>query len=751
MHALLDGASAPIAHGYSDGDVDTNASTTIHLNALVDARYSRRQALGGGVSSLAAAAFGSTLLAGCGEDGAAVGVASDAVRVAGEARAAAATELGFAAVTKNLLDVVTVPEGYTATVLYRLGDPILPGVAGFANDGTDTNYAGRAGDHHDGMSFFGLNAATGQPDANSSTAGMLVMNHENISQSYLHPNGATPGTRPEGEALKEIECHGVSVVQVARENGAWAYRPLSPLNRRVTPNTAMEFRGPVRGNPALRTLYSPDGTTGRGTINNCASGTMPWNTYLTCEENWAGYFRRDASDAAARAATGAAGTRQNQTLARYGGGTRAGNYGWATVQPADAADTRFRRWNITVDPAAPADGTGDFRNEVFQYGWVVEIDPFDPAAAPRKRTALGRMNHEGCVSGRMVPGVRPAFYMGDDAQNEYIYKFVSDVRWSAADASSRNRLAVGDKYLDRGTLFVARFDADGTGRWLPLVFGQGPLTPGNAAYSFQDQADVLINTRLAADALGATPMDRPEWTAVNPANGEMYCTLTNNSSRTAARTDAANPRAYSDPKRTGGQTNGNANGHIVRLRETGDTTEAVSFTWDVYLFGAGADLDPQNINLSGLTDANDLSSPDGLWFSQPTNAAGRGTPVMWIETDDGAYTDVTNCMLLAAVPGRVGDGGPRDVTATVGAAPGTNVRRFLVGPKECEITGITSTPDGTALFVNVQHPGEDGRPSNITSNWPQSQPTATGPGTLSGRPRSATVVVTRNDGGVVGL
>jgi secreted PhoX family phosphatase len=672
-----------------------------------------------------------------------------------------AATLGFTAVAKNQLDIVTVPAGYTATVLYRLGDPIATGVAAFANDGSDTTYSKRAGDHHDGMSYFGLNAAGTGPDATASTRGLLVLNHENITQAYLHPNGPTSpgGVRPEGEALKEMECHGVSVVEIAK-SAAWAYVPTSALNRRITPLTPMAFSGPVKGHPSLRTAYSKDGTTGRGTINNCANGTMPWNTYLTNEENWAGYFRRDRGDVAARAALGAAGVKQNATLARYGGTEgRAGNYGWSTVTPADASNTIYRRWNTTIDPTQPADGTGDFRNEVFQYGWVVEIDPFNPASTPRKRTALGRMNHEGCTIGRTIAGVRPAFYMGDDAQNEYIYKFVSNTAWSAADATATDRLATGDKYLDAGTLYVAKFNADGSGQWLPLVFGQGPLTAGNATYGFADQADVLINTRIAADVLGATRMDRPEWTAVNPATGEMYCTLTNNSSRTPLTTDAANPRAYTDPKTTGGQTNGNANGHIIRLRETGDTSEATSFAWDIYAFGAGSDLSAANINLSGLDATNDFSSPDGLWFGLNSNAMGGVSPVMWIETDDGAYTDVTNCMLLAAIPGTVGDGAAKTITNTIGTttgtattrvgkAPGTTLRRFLVGPKQCEITGIHSTPDGTAVFVNIQHPGEDGTAAAISSNWPANQSGTAAP---TSRPRSATVVITKNDGGVVGL
>ena len=666
--------------------------------------------------------------------------------------------LDFTAVPKSLADIVAVPSGYQVTVLYRLGDPINASIGAYANDGSDTTFSARAGDHHDGMSFFGLAATGTAPDAANSSRGLLVLNHENITQNYLHPNGPTTvaGARPTAEVLKEIECHGVSVVEIARGTGGWAYAPTSSLNRRITPFTPTSFSGPVAGSALLFTAYSPTGRTGRGTINNCANGTMPWMTYLTNEENWAGYFRREAGDNVRR--TAVVGARSTVAFARYGLSERSGNYNWASAAAPAAGDTRIAKFNATIDPAKAANGTEDFRNEPNQYGWVVEIDPFDPASTPRKRTALGRMNHEGCVVGRTIAGVKPAFYMGDDAQNEYLYKFVSATPWAAADATATNRLAIGDKYLDSGTLYVAKLNADGSGQWLPLVFGQGPLTGGNSAYAFADQADVLTHARLAGDALGATRMDRPEWTAVNPVNGEMYLTLTNNSSRTVATTDAANPRAYTDPKTTGGSTSGNANGHVIRLRETGDTSEALTFTWDIYAFGAGSDLNPANINLSNLDATNDFSSPDGLWFARPSNVAGQGTPLMWIETDDGAYTDVTNCMLLAAIPGSVGDGGTRTITNSlngttasqttrIGKAPGTSLKRFLVGPKECEITGIDSTPDGRAIFVNIQHPGENGSAASITSNWPQNQATGTG----TGRPRSATIVITKTDGGIIGL
>jgi secreted PhoX family phosphatase len=259
-------------------------------------------------------------------------------------------------------------------------------------------------------------------------------------------------------------------------------------------------------------------------------------------------------------------------------------------------------------------------------------------------------------------------------------------------------------------------------------------------------------------------MDRPEWTATNYYTGEVYLTLTNNNAplRPLAGTDAANPRHYNDPTGAGNTAQfGNPNGHIIRLRETGDNSAATTFTWDIYLFGADSSTaDPANVNLSGLDASNDFSSPDGLWFARPQNPSGQGArPLLWIQTDDGAFTDKTNNQMLAALPGSVGDGGTRTITNTgtggatatqatrVGAAAtAATLKRFLVGPKECEITGVDSTPDGRTLFVGIQHPGENGAANTPSSNWPQSQA-----GTASGRPRSAIVAITRNDGGVVGL
>ncbi|MBB4859978.1 secreted PhoX family phosphatase [Novosphingobium chloroacetimidivorans] len=681
--------------------------------------------------------------------------------------------LGFAAVPKNLNDVVTVPAGYTVTVMTRLGDPLASGVSAYANNGTDGDFDKRIGDHGDALHFFGLSSA-GARDDNSNTRGLMVQNHENLNVQYLHPNGptnVTSGARPQAEALKEMMAHGVSVAEYVDAGGRkWSYVPTSSFNRRITPATVMQFSGPAAGNAQLRTVYSPDGTRGRGTINNCANGFTPWATNLTAEENWAGYFRRDAGDIAP--ATSKRTAREITSLARFGVTSTSGSYRWSFVA---TTDTLYTRWNAT----ATADSAlQDFRNEPNQFGWVVEIDPYDPASTPRKRTALGRFGHEGAFV-RAVSGKKVGVYMGDDARNEYLYKFVSNATYASADAGATNRLAMGDKYFDAGTLYVAKFNADGTGQWLPLVFGQVPARPASGstpAYTFVDQADILINTRLAADALGATPMDRPEWTEGNPNTGEIYLTLTNTNaaSRPLNRTDAANPRHYNDPKGSTAPvpdpatppqpTNqfGNPNGHIIRIREAGDDTASLTFRWDIYLFGADSAQADANVNISGLTADNDFSSPDGLFFSRTSNAAGGVKPVLWIQTDDGAFTDRTNNQMLAALPGSVGDGGAKTITnrdstgatatqATIAgaAASSATLRRFLVGPSQCEITGIDSTPDGRTLFVGIQHPGEDGTPSAPSSHWPDSQGNPAVGATV--RPRSAVVAITKDDGGVIAL
>lgn len=657
------------------------------------------------------------------------------------------TALGFTAVAKSLDDAIKLPPGYRHSVLYALGDPIAAGVSAYANDGTDAgaSYAQRAGDHHDGMHYFGLSASGGY-DGGSSTRALLCMNHESLTPLFLHPTGQTvvSGARTVAEEVdREMYLHGVSVLEVNRSAaGAWSYKQDSSFNRRVHTLTEMEFSGPLRGHASMQTKFSPDGLRTRGTVNNCANGYTPWGTYLTCEENWAGYFRRvTATDNPNRTA------KELASFARYGVGGN-GAHLWATVTP-DTADDRYGRWNAMVLGAA---ATNDYRNGANAYGWVVEIDPFNPASTPRKRTAMGRFAHEGAWIAKPVAGKPLVIYSGDDSRGEYIYKYVSKAVWDPADAARTDRTAVGDKYFDDGTLYVAQFGQDGNGKWLALTFGQNNITADYAAYAFADQQDVALNSRLAADAAGATKMDRPEWGAVDPVTGAVYFTLTNNNAtlRPLASIDAANPRHYNDPKTVGGVTTaqyGNPNGHIVRWKEA--SPEDPTFTWDIYLFGAAADASG-DVNLSGLDAENDFSSADGLWFSPRTK-------ILWIQTDDGAFTDVSNCMMLAALPGAVGDGGARmvantdaggaskAVTTYVGAKPGPRLRRFLVGPRQCEITGLAESPDGTALFVNIQHPGEETAAANLAT------PASTWPSTVAGtRPRSATIVITRTDGGIIG-
>ncbi|KPL68863.1 phosphatase [Erythrobacter sp. SG61-1L] len=802
-------------NGYSDGDVDTNNTGGETLWDIAEARHSRRSVMRGGLAASSAAFLGGAMLSGCTDDvlgggsdgGKTVAVNQEIAVSTGQSVELTASSAGqwaqvegpeveliteedgrisfiapavsnvttlvfsllngiarvlvspaklsFRAVDKNRDDIVTVPQGYSVTVMTRLGDPIAANVADYKNDGTDTDFDKRIGDHGDALHFFGM-SQTGKRNENSSKRGLMVQNHENLNVQYLHPNGPTnvgSGPRPEAEAVKEIDAHGVSITEYKSERRAgWNWVKDSAFNRRITPNTPMQFNGPVKGSDFLKTTFSTDGTQGRGTINNCANGHTEWGTALTCEENWAGYFKRSGDDALRSA-------RELTSLRRYGVTGGSGNYAWSSVTPANPSDTRFRRWDARASEGLTA--TQDYRNEPNQMGWVVEIDPYDPTSKPRKRTALGRMGHEGAWLGKLEAGRKVAVYMGDDARREYFYKFVSTATWEARDAMADNRLAIGDKYLDSGTLYVAKFNADGTGSWLPLVYGQVPnrAAVGNdPEYVFQNQQDILVNARLAADALGATPMDRPEWTACNPRTGEIYLTLTNNSSsgRPLNGTDAANPRHYvSQP----GNSYGNANGHIIRIREGGDNQAATSFIWDIYLFGADSAEAGSDVNISGLDASNDFSSPDGLWFSRTQNPAGHLRPLLWIQTDDGAFTDQTNNQMLAALPGFVGDGGSRTITnvgtggatamqttqAGTNATPGT-LKRFLTGPLECEITGVDTTPDGRTLFVGIQHPGENGSADAPSSHWPQSQS-----GTNSGRPRSAVVAITRNDGGIVGL
>ena len=736
-----------------------NTSANPSLNDVIEARMSRRSVFKAGLGSAGTAVLGSFGLAGCssGNDGG-TGVAPPPVP-------APAASLDFRAVAKNRLDAVTIAEGYSAKPLYALGDPLSAATPAYKNDGSDTGFDKRAGDHHDGMEYFGLNATGTGRDASSSERGLLVMNHEatsnsggEIASTFLHVDGGTNALpRPAAEVDKEIPIHGVSVVEVRKINGQFAYQQDSAFNRRITPLTPMQLNGVARGHALMKTSFSAAGTDCRGTLNNCGTGLTPWGTYLSGEENWAGYFTRSATDNVAR---GGAAANSVVALNRYGRAQGAASrHGWQSAGTAD----QYARWNISQLGASP-DGSDDYRNELNTFGYMVEIDPYDKNVAIRKRTSLGRFAHESGIFGKAVAGKPLAVYMGDDSQGEYIYKFVSAAPWAAADAAPANRITTGDKYLDSGKLYVAKFNADGSGQWIELSMDNAAVA-AYAPYKFADNGDVAVNLRLAADAVGATKMDRPEWSAVHPVSGEIYYTLTNNASRkveptgTETAVDAANPRSYTDAP-VAPTAPRNVNGHIIRMRETGNEPAATGFAWDVYLFGAQADADPARVNLSSLSDDQDFSSPDGVWFSPKTG-------LCFIQTDDGAYTDVTNCMMLIGKPGQVGDGSTPTLsytkadgsTLTVQTRLGTKptaatLKRFLVGPVDCEITGCTETPDGKTLFVNIQHPGETIRKANLAdpakylSHWPGNA--GYGAGGALARPRSATIVITKNDGGLIG-
>jgi len=707
------------------------AGTSADFNEILKRRLSRRSLLKGSLATASARYIGAGALGATG----AVEARADSTQL----------RLNFNAVAKSLDDLVRLPSGYSYKLLLATGDPIAPGIPAYSNSGVDEagSFARRAGDHNDGLHFFGMNSK-GRWDSESSERALLCVNHEAITSAFLHPQGQTivDGKRTvDTEVVKEMLAHGVSVIEVRREADSYSLQKDSPRNRRITTLTEVEISGPAAGSPLMITRYSPTGKRTRGTLGNCANGHTPWGTYLTCEENWAGYFRRPTSDDAKRSA------KQLTALKRYNVAGK-GRELWATASP-DSHDQRFSRWDASITGAS-ADGSDDYRNAPNTFGWVVEIDPFNPDVAPKKRTALGRFAHEGAWPGPVRAGQPLVWYMGCDARGEYIYKFVSAKVWDPADAGKG--MAAGDKYLDDGRLYAARFNADGTGDWLELSLGKNDITSTHPTYSFTDQADVLVHARLAADAVGATKMDRPEWGAVNPRNGEVYMTLTYNPSRDFNQLDAANPRYYTDPK-AGKQGRGNVNGHIVRWAEQDNHQGATHFRWDVFLFASRESADRNNVNLSGLDASNDFSSPDGLWFSR------RG--LLWIETDDHAYRDSSNCMLLAAIPGAVGDGAEREVISRDGeqqktikthvgatATPDT-LRRFLVGPVDCEITGLAESHDGKALFVNIQHPGETTnekgfditKPSTYLSHWPEGGDT---------RPRSATIVITRDDGGLIG-
>jgi uncharacterized protein len=661
---------------YEHGDeVPSNRSANRNMYDVIEARSSRRGFLVGGLAAIATGLFGATV----------------STRAALAQTTATSGLLGFKAVPLSKEDTVVVPEGYKVQVFAPWGTPLtgdMPAYVPGGNSGAEQGM--QIGSHHDGMHFF--------PIGGSSTDGLLVMNHEYIEPRFLHATKwagqaldsdmvvfAADGSRDADEVLKEINAHGVSIARVQRgADGQWALLA-DPMNRRVTGLTEMAISGPAAGASHLVTKFSPDGTRTRGTLNNCAHGVTPWNTYMTAEENWAGYFVNADAEM----------PREHK---RYGVSNEASRYGW---EKAVGGSEDYARFIAAATGASPAE---DYRNEPNTFGWMVEIDPFDPASVPVKRTHLGRFAHEGVVFAPVVAGQPVVCYSGDDSRFEYIYKFVSSAPYDPATAN-------GD-LLDAGTLYVAKFNEDGKGEWLALAPGQNGLTP---EAGFADLADILVNTRAAADLAGATKMDRPEWGTVDPATGEVYFTLTNNNRRDMTQIDAVNPRAE------------NNFGQILRWKYEGNVHSATTFTWDLFVI-AGPPRNSLVYTGEVLGDDNTFACPDGIWCDQNSR--------LWIQTDMG---DIG--------PAQEGPLAPFGMNAMLAADPATGeIRRFLTGPWGQEITGVISTPDGTTMFVNVQHPGghasaEEFAAGTFGSGFPDYNGTV---------PRSATLVITREDGGVIG-
>lgn len=565
--------------------------------------------------------------------------------------------LGFAAIEASSEDAVRVPAGYRAEVVIAWGDPVGDprGSPAFRFDASNSaeDQELQSGTHHDGMHFFPLPLGS-----QNSTHGLLAMNHEYPDHNSMFPDGRANWSL--AKVRKSQHALGCSVQEVRLASGRWEVVRPSPYARRIHGNTAMRVGGPAAGDARMRTASSPSGREAFGTFNNCANGWTPWGTYLTCEENFSFHFK-PAVDAGA--------LEERYELSpkvRF-------SFNWGDADP---------RFDVAKN-----------RNEPNHFGWVVEIDPYDRNSVPVKRTAMGRFSHESACPAECKDG-RIAYYSGDDRAFEYIYKFVSAKPWS------RRERAANRDILDEGTLYVARFNADGSGDWLELTHGKNGLTAVNG---FDSQAAVAIYARAAGDRVGATKMDRPEVIARQPETGDIYVTLTNNTARGTAGREGANPANPRAPNRYG---------HIVRWSEAGGDHAATRFRWEVFQFAG-----------------DQYASPDGLLIDA------RG--VLWVQTD------VSPSVLLKDDHAKFGN------NQMLAVDPVTReVRRFLTGPRGCEITGACMSPDGRTLFVNVQHPGEVGAPGlnpnnpRALSNWPDYRP--------DGRPRSGTVAIRRADGGIVG-
>jgi secreted PhoX family phosphatase len=582
----------------------------------------------------------------------------------------AAAQTGFAPIAATGEDRVVVPAGYRYSVLLRWGDPLFPGAPEF--DPTAQTAAKQAlqfGYDNDFIGFLPLPLGSG-----AATRGLLGVNHENARSELMWAGWDGKHESKTREMVEvEIAAHGFTVVEIARDaSGEWRVVRDSPYNRRITGATPMALRGAAAGHPLLRTAADPAGTRALGTLNNCAGGVTPWGTFLTGEENIQNYFAAkvdEVPDAGLQA-----------LHKRYAIGSGRGRYmSWGRYHD---------RFDLRKEPHEPN-----------RFGWVVEIDPYDPRSVPVKHTGLGRMAHEGATIIVARDG-RPVAYMGDDARFEYLYKFVAAGRVDPANRAANMQV------LDQGTLYAARLRDDGSGEWLALVHGQGPLTEANG---FRSQAEVLVNTRRAADLVGATRMDRPEDVEPNPATGKVYAALTGNTNRKPEQVDKANPRPA------------NKFGHILELTEDGGDHTATRFRWEVLIL-AGDPRNPEHkADYQGRTDVSPLATPDNFAFDR----SGR----MWVATD--GLDDTL---------------GPNDgvfVVDTDGPERGRS-RQFLSGPSGAEICGPAFTPDDRTFFVAIQHPGLTDKATyeKPGSRFPDNRPDMP--------PRPSVLAISRHDGGPVG-
>ena len=567
---------------------------------------------------------------------------------------AATPRFGFEPVAANGLDTVTVPRGYSWHVVARWGDPMWSNSIAFdqVTRGSGASQELAFGDNNDGMSLF----ADGERS-------VLAVNNEYVNNNIIYGGAGTGKPENADDVRKGKAGHGVSIVEIVQTDGRWSIVVDSPCNRRITADTPMEITGPARGHDWMKTAADPSGTSSKGTWNNCGNGRTPWGTYLACEENFNGYFSTSDPELEITA-----------EFKRYGVGRKDRGYDWAAV------DERF--------------DTARHPNEPNRAGYIVEIDPLDSSSTPKKRTALGRFKHENAEVVLAANG-QVVVYMGDDERGEFLYKFVSDD--SCVEGGDNRDL------LENGKLFAARFADDGRGEWVELT----PASTGMAS-----QAEICIHTRLAASAVKATTMDRPEWVAASPKKAEVYCCLTNNKNR------GVKPNAGGDAAPVGGPNPREKNkyGQIVRWTPDGGDHLADGFAWDLFVVaGNPAVHDGDNAGSANVNKDNMFNSPDGLAFDR--------NGMLWIQTD-GKYSDSGDFE------------GQGNNQMLVGDPETGEIRRFLVGPRECEVTGIAWSTDRKTLFAGIQHPGEQGG-----SHFPDGGDTA---------PRSCVVAITRDDGGLIG-